>query len=199
MGSTQFQVTVLARVGREIDLSFTLVGDLDVHADESFAARALHDSLSEDDIVALWPEADREQPWAWASAWMESHVDDIIEAGSVVLHDAVNHPPERPSEWQLLEPLRARFAGAWKTAPTTVVAQVRALMAEHGATLELDAEPEVYQAGELDDLLHELVSVRFDAIGALRSSAALRFRVRDPRFIAHLEPGDTFDSVAYPA
>ena len=67
-------------------------------------------------------------------------------------------------------------------------------MARLGEALELAGEPELYTTGALDDLLEELVSVQLQA--APKASTSLRFRVRDPRWIAHLKPSVELGSTA---
>jgi hypothetical protein len=62
--------------------------------------------------------------------------------------------------------------------------------------LEFAGEPELYTTGSLDDLIEELVSAKLDSAPA--PSASLRFKVRDPRWIAHLSPGDEASSTASP-
>src|SRR5262249_35135262 len=155
-----------------------------VEATTHFAAQVVADLLGEDEILALLPEADPESPWSYAAEWLPEHADEIIDAKSVRVFNEVHHPPVEINHHALRSALHARFGARWSADPLAVVRDVADEMARLGQAPEFAGEPELYTTGSLDDLLEELVSAELES--APTPSASLRFRVRDPRWIAHL-------------
>jgi hypothetical protein len=142
------------------------------------------------------PGADPGSPFSYASKWLLAHADQVIDDNSLSISNEVNHPPIEISYHERRTILRERFGHRWSTEPLAVVREVTADMMELGEALEFAGEPELYRTGSLDDLLEELISVQLEAKPT--ASASLRFRVRDPRWIAHLQPGDEVGTTASP-
>lgn len=196
MSSDTFILRVVSVRGAELDLSITCHAGMAVEATTYFAAQVLADLLGEDEILALLPEADPESPWSYASAWLPEHADEIIDGKSVRVSNEVHHPPVELNHHAMRSALRARFAARWSVDPLAVVRDVADEMARLGEALAFAGEPELYTTGSLEDLLEELISAELES--APTPSASLRFTVRDPRWIAHLSPGDEVGSVAAP-
>jgi hypothetical protein len=159
----------------------------------------LADSLGAERIAELWPDADPEQPYAFARDRLSARADEVVDERSIRLHGEHHHPRDRPSESQRVAGFREQYAAAWAIRPGDVIDEVRARVHALGGALELDDEPGIYLAGALDDLVDELVNATFEHEATIESRASLRFDVRAPQWIAHLSVGDTWDSVAHPA
>ncbi len=200
MSSTLYRVTVRERKGRSIDLEFVLATfDIErVFPETGFLARVLADSLLEDEILALWPDADRGNAWLFAGQWLLEHADEVIDEESIELHDEVDHPFVLPSIHQLIEELATPVKAHWETDPRAVLLQLQAAMTVEGERLEFDDDLDLYRAGSLKEVAEEVASARLERIARVEVRASLRFSVRNEKWIAHLAVDDRFDSTAYP-
>lgn len=200
MSSTLYRVTVREREGRSIDLEFVLATfDIErVFPEIGFLARVLAESLPEDAILTLWPDADRENSWVFAEQWLLEHADEVIDEESIELHDEVAHPFVLPSIHQLIEEIATPVKAQWETDPRAVLLQLQAAITAEGERLQFDNDLDLYRAGSLKEVAEEVASARLERIAGVEVRASLRFSVRNEKWIAHLAVGDRFDSTAYP-
>ena len=199
MSATQYRVKVLSVVGRDAKLSFRLCGDMErVHAEPDFLARVLAESyldFSVEQLKAIWPEFYELEP-EWVRLRIIEH--HLIDPASIRLLDPVNHPRERPSARQLIEPLKLAHQAQWARDPSAVVKALAHQAHGLGGALEFESEPALYAAGTLDEVCEEVASLQLEQLASRPSSATLAFRVTDTKVLQHLVTGQEFDSCAFP-